>query len=163
LADFVLAAQVMLEFSIAVRLFPFLRREAATNARFLTRSVSTVFFVSVFDELAQPAKGGVPLLCNQVEVPTRVFKAPLVQLPNALTAVPSATHDTRSLHHTQVFGDRLTSDVGARGKPGDGHRSLITEAGDKPQAGLVTERRKKERRALQLYAWVKIPGQGTPR
>src|ERR1700730_1129986 len=134
----------MLEFSIAVRLFLFLRREARYQRALSASSVSTALFVSVFDEPAQPATGGVPLLCNQVEVPTRVFKAPLVQLPNALTAVPSATHDTRSLHHTQVFGDRLTSDVGARGEPGDGHRSLITEAGEKPQARLVTECLKKE-------------------
>ncbi len=37
----------------------------------------------------------------------------LSQLPNALTPVPCATRETHLVHHAQVFGDRLTSDVGS--------------------------------------------------
>src|SRR5260370_8373900 len=68
----------------------------------------------------------------------RVFKALLLQLPNALAPVPCVADETGLLHHGQAFGDPLTSDVGPSGEPGDGHRSVITEAGNKPPARLFT-------------------------
>jgi hypothetical protein len=38
----------------------------------------------------------------------RVFKAPLINLPNALAPVAPAMDETCCLHHAQVFGNRLT-------------------------------------------------------
>jgi hypothetical protein len=92
---------------------------------------------SVLDELAQAAKSVVPLLGNQVEVVARVFEPPLVQLPNALAPVPCVMRQTRLFHHTQVFGDRLTREVGANREAGDGQRAVITEARDETQARLI--------------------------
>jgi hypothetical protein len=101
--------------------------------------MGTAFFRSIRDELAQSSKSVIPLLGNQVEVAPRVFKPLRVQLPNAFAPVPGVTHETCFFHQAQMFGDRLTRAVGARGEPRDGHRSAIAEARHEAQAGLVPE------------------------
>jgi hypothetical protein len=120
---------------------------------------------SVLDEFAQAPESVVPLPGDQIKVAADVLEAQLIQLPDALPAVPSATHETRVLHDAQVFGDCLTRDVEASGKPRDGRRSVVTEAGDQSQAGFVAQRREERRRAEQLRRrlWTTPPGQGTSR
>jgi hypothetical protein len=88
-------------------------------ARAPTKSKGLTLLPSIFDELAQAAEGVVPLLGDECEVVLRVFEATLVQLPDAFAPVPHAAQKTCCLHHVQVFGDRLTSDVGARGELSD--------------------------------------------
>jgi hypothetical protein len=120
---------------------------------------------SVLDEFAQPPESGVPLPGDQIKVAADILEALLIQSPNALPAVPSATHETRVLHDAQVFGDCLTRDVEASGKPRNGRRSVVTEARDQPQAGFVSQRCEEWRRAEQLRRrpWTTPPGQGTSR
>ena len=93
--------------------------------------MGSAFFLSVLDELAEPEERVVPLLRDHVEVAAGVFQAPLIQLPNALAPVSRAAYQARPLHHPQVFGDCLASDLGSLGEPGDRERSVITQAGDK--------------------------------
>ena len=88
--------------------------------------------LSVLDEFAQPPESVVPLPGDQIKVAADILEALLIQLPDALSAVPSAAHETRVLHDAQVFGDCLTRDAEAGGKPRNGRRSIITEAGDQP-------------------------------
>jgi hypothetical protein len=85
---------------------------------------------SVLDEFAQPPESVVPLPGDQIKVAADILEALLIQLPDALSAVPSATHETRVPHDAQVFGDCLTRDVEASGKPRNGRRSAVTETGD---------------------------------
>jgi hypothetical protein len=120
---------------------------------------------SVLDEFAQPRESVVPLPGDQIKVAADILEALLIQLPDALSAVPSATHETRVLHDAQVFGDRLTRDVEASGKPRNGRRSVITEAGDQAQAGFVSQRREEWRRVEQLRhrLWSTLSRQGTSR
>jgi hypothetical protein len=120
---------------------------------------------SVLDEFTQPRESGVPLPGDQIEVAADILEPLLIQLPDALAAAPSATHETRVLHDAQVFGDGLTRDVEASGKPRNGRRSVITEAGDQPQAGFVSQRCEERRRAEQLRRrpWTTPPAQGTSR
>jgi hypothetical protein len=90
-------------------------------------SISTRVSASILNECAQAAKSVVPLLGNQIEVMAGVFQAALLQLPNALAAVPCAAHQTRALHHSQMFGDGLSRDLGTRGQPSDRHGPMVTE------------------------------------
>jgi hypothetical protein len=117
------------------------------------------------DEFAQPRESGVPLPGDQIKVAADIPEAPLIQLPDALPAVPSAAHETRVLHDAQVFGDCLTRDAEASGKPRNGRGSVITKAGDQPQAGFVSQRCEEGRRVEQLRhrLWTTLPGQGTSR
>ena len=105
---------------------------------------------SVLDEFAQAAESGVPLPGDQTKVAADIPEALPIQLPDALSAAPSATHEPRVLHDAQVFGDCLARDVEASGKPRNGRRSVITETGDQPQAGFVSQRCEEWRRAEQL-------------
>ena len=82
--------------------------------------------LSVLDEVAQAAESVVPLPGDQIKVAAHILEALLIQLPDALPAVPCAAHETRVLHDAQVFGDCLTRDVEASGKPRDGRRPVIT-------------------------------------
>ncbi len=86
--------------------------------------------LSVLDEFAQPPEGAVPLPGDQIKVGADILEALLIQLPDALSAVPSAAHETRVLHDAQVLGDCLTRDAEASGKPRNGRRSVIAEAED---------------------------------
>jgi hypothetical protein len=120
---------------------------------------------SVLDEFAQPPESVIPLPGDQIKVAADLLEALLIQLPDALPAAPSATHETRVLHDAQVFGDCLTRHVEASGQPRNGRRPIVTEAGDQPQAGFVSQRREEWRRIEQLRhrPWTTPPAQGISR
>ena len=103
----------------------------------------------VLDELAQAAKGVVPLLRDDVEVAAGGPEPPPLQSPDTLASVARAAYKARRLHHAQVLGDGLTSDSRARRQPCDGQRPLIAEAGDQSQANFISQRRK-DWRGVQL-------------
>src|SRR5258708_33619248 len=88
--------------------------------------------LSVLDEFGQQPESGVPMPGDQIKVAADILEALLIHLPDALSAVPNAAHETRALHDAQVFGDCLTRDAEAGGKPRNGRRSVITEAEDQP-------------------------------
>lgn len=83
---------------------------------------------SLLHEFAETRKGGVPLLRDEIEVAAGVLKALLIQLPEALTSAPRATHKAGVLHHAQMLGDGLTGDSGACGEPANGGGSLLAKA-----------------------------------
>ena len=83
--------------------------------------------MSVLDKLAEPIESVVPLPRNHLEVSAHLPKPLLIQLPNAMSPQSGAAQEPRLLHNPQVFGDRLTGDVGAGRKPGDGQRPTIAE------------------------------------
>jgi len=62
-------------------------------------------------ERPEPSERLIPLLRDLLKVVPRLFKAPLLQSPNALAPAPCAAHEPRFLHHAQMLGDRLAGDV----------------------------------------------------
>jgi len=100
-----------------------------------------MFFGLVFDEIAEAGESGIPLFRNQVEKAVCFFQAAPLQLPDAFASLPRIAHQAGSLHHAQVFRDRLTTELGASRESLDRHGPVITQARDKAQAGLVTQGR----------------------
>src|SRR5262245_46720109 len=84
-----------------------------------------------------------------------------VAFPPALCPV----HQTRRLHDTEVFGDRLPRHVEALGEPGNRRRSLVTQPRDETEPSLVTEGKKYRRRVrdLRFRSEVTLSAQGASR
>src|SRR5258705_5134530 len=95
----------------------------------------------LFYQRAQTLKRCFPLGGDLVQVAARLFHARLIHAPNGFASRPQTLHEARRLHRPQVFGDRLARDLGIRGEPGDGERSVTAQVSDQPQARLVSQRR----------------------
>lgn len=82
------------------------------------------------NELAQPEQRFVPLLRDRIEEAASLCDTPLIQIPNVFPSARRAVNEACSFHYPQVLRDGLTSDLGAGGEPGDGHRPLMAEPED---------------------------------
>src|SRR5262249_4875262 len=85
---------------------------------------------STFNEFPQTAESIVPLLGDELEIPTRVLQSPLIDLPDTLTSMLCAVDQTRLFHNPQVLGNGLASDLRALSELGDGERPAVAQAQD---------------------------------
>jgi hypothetical protein len=94
----------------------------------------------------QQIDAGVPERCplsgNLIQIAPSIFQSALLHLPTAFATEAMAADKTCAFEHTQMLSDRLTSDAGIGGQPGNGRRAFIAKPGDNPQTGFIAERRK---------------------
>jgi hypothetical protein len=100
----------------------------------------------LFHESTEPIEGLVPLRGNLVEVEPCLFKPALFQLPNALSSAPRTSHQAGVFHYSQMLRHRLARNARACGQSGNRCRSVVAQPGDQPQALLIPQGRKKNRR-----------------
>ena len=81
---------------------------------------------SVFDEGLQPGQCLIPLLGNEIEVLFDSRDRLRIEFESALATLTNAVHDSYSLQHSKVLGDRLPGKLRALGQLSD--RSWLSPA-----------------------------------
>src|SRR5881394_2269203 len=62
---------------------------------------------SIFDERHQPGQRLIPLLGNEIEVFLNSFHRPGIEFESALATRTDAVHNSYTLQHSKMLGDRL--------------------------------------------------------
>jgi len=86
---------------------------------------------------------------NPVNTLSRDFERLLFYFPNAFPAYSRTPRETGARQHLEVFGDCLPCNGSAPSEASDGQGAFRGQAGDKPQARIVSERREDQRSSVE--------------
>jgi hypothetical protein len=93
----------------------------------------------LFDELAEPREGEIPLVRDGREVPSGELERRRFQLTDARPSPPHGADQSGVLQYPEVLGDRLPGHAGRARDRGHRHRPVVAQTGDDAKAGRVAE------------------------